>query len=153
MASLFFVMAIGACELPSDRVMDVISLMGRSPEEIKEQIGQPDTTYFTYVLNKKIFTQRYHTDSYEVELFYPKGFLEEVLVNHPMPLPFDKQSLEKFGVVVEKSPKENIDHVMMTWVDAANLSRISIYSIHRDSAGMPDDYRFYFKKNIKIPSP
>jgi hypothetical protein len=75
----------------SGKVLDIRNVVNKTPEQVAELLGEPDTTYTERILGKEIFCQRYYRNNIEIQ--YPESLSTDVVVYGPHGLPFTQSAL------------------------------------------------------------
>jgi len=124
-------------------IVDINSVINKSNEEVINTLGEPDTTYWQPIFNKKILTAEY--TRYRIEFRYFEGKASDIIVRNPTELEFAASTLKRFGLP-ESAPDKIEKDVLLRWDNPAeDIKMVSFYSKKRDDNGDPLIYEFYFK--------
>ncbi|MEN7548865.1 hypothetical protein AAG747_13165 [Rapidithrix thailandica] len=129
-----------------DLVLDVKALANQSKREVHHLLGQPDSIYITPILHKKVYTELYFSEKYQVELLYSSDTtVNEIKVNNPVGLPFAPSALAKFGLPSDVKPTKQEENLTIIWNDLEGFKRVNIFTQRLDSTGKPEKYTIYFR--------
>lgn len=125
-AALLGVFLIAGCTPvePDDLVFDAPKLVAKSPEEVVELLGEPDTSYYRPFLNKRYFIQYYN--QYGVEVRHLNGSVSEIIVQQPYPLKFAPETITRFGIAYTE-PSEYDSLAMIMWKNIEGIKVVNFY--------------------------
>lgn len=122
--------------------IDVNELAGKTPPQVVEIMGEPDTTYVKKFMFRKVVHQIYRDK--DAELRYPEGGKIQTILVKNTDLPFAQKTIEMFGLE-PIPPTRVIKNTLINWKDYENFSNVSIYSEHLTKDGIPDEYTIMFR--------
>ena len=139
----FIWLAIGSCNSTRENlIVDIPSIIDKSPGEVKKVLGEPDSSYMQPILNKKVLTFFYTANVVEIRFF--KNVASEIIVRQTKDIPFEENSLELFGVTPQ-TPTEKKENLLITWNDYPNFKTVSFYTKYRNTDGTPQIFEIFFK--------
>ena len=96
--SVLFILFLGGCATNESgkTALDVVALRGKTPNEVVDISGDPDSSYIHYVLGRPFLVYRY--DPHQVEMRFYQNKLVEIIVHDPRPWPFEPETIEHFGL-------------------------------------------------------
>jgi hypothetical protein len=136
----------GGCSVghSSEVLLDVPSVINKTPVEVVELLGEPDTTYIETILGRKLFCQRY--DKHNIEIQFPDSLSTEIVVYGPHGLPFTQSALKAFNIPHQKAhPSQHEKNRLMRWYDYKEFEAISFYNVQEDAAGAIENFSIFFK--------
>ncbi|WKN42034.1 hypothetical protein [Tunicatimonas pelagia] len=130
------------CTPSNDIVFDALSLVNKSPTEVAEILGQPDTIFQRTFFGKQYFIQYYN--EYGVEVRHYQGKVRGVIVNEPYPLEFKPETITKFGIdYVEPTKYDSLSTIV--W---KNIEGFKVVNFYLRGVKKPDSiehsYHIYF---------
>ena len=139
----------GCSEDRSSKVLlDVPSVISKTPVQVMELLGKPDTTYTETIMGKKLYCQRYH--NHNIEIQYPDSLSTEIIVYGPHDLPFTQSALKAFNIPLQEAhPSQHEKNRLMRWYDLNEFETISFYNVQEDSAGAVKNFNVFFKAKKK----
>lgn len=143
---LLVILLITSCAQKDETniILDVRSIINKSPEEVVEILGEPDTTYTERILGKALFCQRY--TKHNIEIQYPESLSTDIVIYGPHELPFTQSALKAFNIKYQKKhPSQYEKDVLMRWYDFDEFEAISFYNVRKDSLGQINNYSIFFK--------
>lgn len=123
-------------------ILDIPILINKTPTEVVEILGEPDTSYYEQVLAKSFLVHRYK--KHDIEVQYLKGKSNDIIINEPLPVKFDPESLKHFGLKPIE-PTVSREKGMLKWKNYSGLKTINFYKVRVDSAGNIIGYKIFFK--------
>jgi hypothetical protein len=141
--------ASGCSEARSSEVLlDVPSVMNKTPEQVADVLGKPDTVYTETIHGKKLFCQRYH--KHNIEIQYPDSLSTGIVVYGPHDLPFSQSALKAFNIRHQKAhPSQHEKNKVMRWYEFNEFETISFYNVQEDSAGAVKNFSIFFMAKNK----
>jgi hypothetical protein len=125
-------------------ILDIRNVVNKTPEQVVEILGEPDTTYTERILGKEIYCQKYYRNNIEIQ--YPESLSTDVVVYGPHGLPFTQSGLKAFDLSYQKQhPSQYEKETLMRWYDFENFEAISFYDVQKDSVGRIKNYTIFFK--------
>jgi hypothetical protein len=135
--------SIGACESP---VCNVEEIADKTPQEVVNILGEPDTAYTQVIVTKPIFTQIYKRE-FDIEIMYPDGLSTDIVVFDAAPkLPFEAGIIEKFGLQ-QIPPSDVVANTYIKWKNYPGYKTINFFVTDLDSAGNVEQFRLFFKSD------
>ncbi|MEM6845075.1 MAG: hypothetical protein AAF632_22875 [Bacteroidota bacterium] len=123
-------------------VFDAPSLVGKSPTEVTEILGKPDTIFNRTFFGKQYFIQYY--DEYGVEVRHYQGTIKGIIINEPYPLEFKPETISKFGIDYVEPTKYD-SSAMIMW---KNIEGFKVINFYLRGVKKPDSvrhsYHIYF---------
>jgi hypothetical protein len=143
--AVFVLFLLGGCDKKaSGLVLDVRSVINKTPSQVADVLGEPDTTYVERILGKQIFCQRYRTHNIEIQ--YPEELSTDIVIYGPHDLPFTQEALKAFSLPHSKyHPKQFERDALLRWYDFDEFQTISFYNVEKDSAGKIRNFSVFFK--------
>lgn len=146
--ALSSVLLLAACGKDEKLILDVRSVINKSPEEVVSILGEPDTTYTEKIPGKEIFCQRYR--EHNIEIQYPESLSTDIVVYGPHNLAFTQSALEAFNIrYQEQHPSQYERDAVMRWYDFKEFAAISFYNVQKNPEGVITNYTIYFKAKEK----
>ena len=137
---LFFL--ITRCSQEKEVIYDVASLKHKTPTEIAEIVGEPDTSFYKMILGKRYYIQRYN--QYITDFRHLDGNLKEVILNQPHPLKFDPATITRFGLEY-KEPTDMDTTAMILWKNYPEFVAVNFYKVGTKKPDSLDvNFRIYF---------
>jgi hypothetical protein len=125
-------------------VLDINSIVDKTPREVESILGAPDTSYNQLVVTKKIFTQIYNVGC-EVEIMYPEGLSTDIVVLNGAPkFAFEASTITKFGLE-EMPPSDVLPNAYFKWKNYPGYVTINFFATDLDSAGTVEQFNLFFK--------
>lgn len=125
-------------------ILDVKRIVNKSPEEVEEILGEPDSAYTITVMGKRIFCQAYAGNSIEIQ--YPDRRARDILVTDQTRLAFDQTALSAFGLDYKKQhPSDYKKGSFIRWSNFDDFSAISLYATEKDSLNRVTAFNIFFK--------
>lgn len=122
-------------------VLDIPNLVHKTPTEVVEILGEPDTSYYVRILTKTFLVHGYK--DHDIKIQYLKGKSDDIVVNDPQ-VEFKEESLRHFGI--EPAPPTVFrEKAMLKWKNYSGLKTINFYNVTTDSLGNIRSYKIYFK--------
>ncbi len=141
---LFTVLCLVSCNNPT--ILDVEELADKTPQQVEEILGKPDTAYTQVFVTKHVFTQIYRRD-FEFEIMYPEGLSTDIVVFDAAPkLPFEAGIIEKFGLQ-QLPPSDVLANAYIKWKNYPGYKTINFFVTDLDSAGNVEQFRLFFKSD------
>ena len=133
-----------ACDNRSeDYILDVKEILNKTPHQVEQILGKPDSTYTIKVFTKEYFAQRYFESNVEIQ--YPEGTSTDIVVYGPHGLPFDVSSTKAFNLEIQKSPDQYRENQLIRWYDIDEFASVTFYHPEFDSAGKVTNFHIFFK--------
>ena len=130
------------CNSERGVILDVSSVVNKTPEEVIRILGTPDTTYTERILGKTIFCQRYV--AHNIEIQYPESLSTDIVIYGPHGLPFTQSALKAFNIR-QQHPAQYERDAVMRWYDLDKFAAVSFYNVVKGSDGGIDNFTIYFK--------
>ena len=129
-------------------ILDVASVINKTPDEVIAVLGEPDTTYIEKVVGKEIFCQRF--GRHNIEIQYPELLSTDIVIYGPHDLPFTQVALKAFNVEYHQQHPSHFEHdAVMRWYDLNEFEAISFYNVKKDATGDIDNFYIYFKSKTR----
>ena len=137
------VVCLCSCEQP---ILDIVAIADKTPKEVEEILGQPDTAYTQLIVAKPIFTQIYEKE-FEIEIMYPDGLSTDIVVFDVAPkLPFEYSIISKFGLDAIP-PSDVLDNAYIKWKNYPGYKTINFFVTDLDDKGNVEQFRLFFKSD------
>ena len=124
-------------------VLDVPRILNKTPIQVEEILGTPDSTYTIQVMGKKAFTQFYKNNHIEIQ--YPKQTATDIIIKGPHGLPFSGEALKALNIEVTTPPSQFMEKELIRWYDVGKYSAISFYQVQWDSLQNVQNFSIYIK--------
>jgi len=137
-----------ACQSKKPQIIfDVSSLIGGSPNEIINVLGNPDSTYNKTILNKPYYYQQY--DERDMQVRYLNDEIVDIIINKPYDLEFTPETIEKFGFRL--TPPDKMDTAAnIMWMDKEGLRYINLYKVgSKKPDSVTTNFKIYFNISNK----
>lgn len=141
-----FLMVLISCkeETESTVLIDVQSVVNKTPAEVIATLGQPDSTYTERIAGKPLFCQLYR--KHNIEIQYPDSLSTDIVIYGPHGLPFSQSALKAFKIAYQKKhPSQYERDILMRWYDFDDFEAISFYNVQKDREGQIENFYIYFK--------
>lgn len=126
-------------------LMDATEILSIKKEEVIKHIGEPDSTYYIPMLNKKIFTQLYYKGTYDIEVRYENGLSKSILIQSNNDLPFSKEALKILGITDVGEADHYKPNLVLTWNDKKGFDKINIYSTRLQEDETVEKFKVYVR--------
>lgn len=137
------VLCLVSCTQP---ILDVEEVADKTPQQVVEILGKPDTAYTQVFVTKHVFTQIYKRE-FEIEIMYPEGLSTDIVVFDVAPkLPFEAEIIEKFGLP-QIPPSDIVENTYIKWKNYPGYKTINFFVTDLDSAGNMEQFRLFFKSD------
>ncbi|MGB3587876.1 MAG: hypothetical protein WBA23_15110 [Tunicatimonas sp.] len=139
----FLIWLMYNCTSPNENVVfNAPLLLSKSPTEVTQILGEPDTVYNRTFFGKQYFIQYYNKHGIEVRHY--QGKIEGVIVNEPYPLEFKPETITKFGIKYVEPTKYD-SSAMIMW---KNIDGFKVINFYLRGVRKPDSiehsYHIYF---------
>lgn len=125
-------------------LLDIRSIVNRTPTQVISILGEPDTTYTERIAGKAFYCQRYW--KHNVEIQYPDSLSTDIVIYGPHGLPFAQSALKAFNIEYQtKHPSQYEKDILMRWYNFDEFEAISFYNVEKDSQGRILNYNIFFK--------
>ncbi len=146
------IIVVLSCGQPDRRdvVLDVKSIVNKSPEEVESILGEPDSVYTIQMMGASIPCQLYMNRRVEVQY---SGLRASDIIVHAWPgLSFSQTTLARFNLDYRmKHPADYRRDALIRWVDFDQFSAISFYNPKYDSLNNTMSFDIFFKvKNLAM---
>ena len=148
---IFFIVSLLFYTCVKDEIiLDVQRVVNKTPRQVKQLLGEPDTTYTQMIVRKPIFTQVYQR-KLKIEIMYPEGLSTDVIVYDPAPtIPFSSRSLSRFGLNNSISPSDSMHNGYLKWKHYPGFKTINLFATKLDDKGGVNQFRIFFKSDENI---
>lgn len=146
LAFVFLFITLICCKTREDGtiIMDVRSIVNKSPNETESILGKPDSTYTIRILGKPILCHLY--EKHHIEIQFHENLATDIVVYGPHNLSFNQTALRAFNIDYKTHhPDEYVKDRLIRWFDVDELSTISLYNPQFDSAGNISNFNIFFK--------
>jgi len=128
-------------------ILDVEEVADKTPQQVVEILGKPDTAYTQVFVTKHVFTQIYRRE-FEIEIMYPDGLSTDIVVFDAAPkLPFEAGIIEKFGLQQMMPPSDVVANTYIKWKNYPGYKTINFFVTDLDSTGNVEQFRLFFKSD------
>jgi hypothetical protein len=127
----------------SDIIFNVKKILSKSPEDVIDYMGQPDSSYVIKIVTKEFPAHRYF--EYQTEIIYIAGKANEIVIYEPHKLLYEISSLERFGVNIKRAPDDHIDNQVTRWYGVDGINTIAMYDPQYDSLDNLQSFTIFFK--------
>ncbi len=136
--------ALASCSNPPE--FPVLEIKDRTPAQVIDILGEPDTSFTQRVATKEIFTQIYQ-GTYRIEIMYPEGLSTDIVIHDPIRhLPLEPSTITRFGIK-EIPPSDELAKGYIKWKNHAGFKTINFFVTDLDSAGNVSQYKIFFKSS------
>ena len=134
-----------ACQ--SKPLLDVNSIVNKTPLEVEGILGAPDTSYTQRIVTKDIFTQIYNVGC-AVEIMYPEGLSTDIVVLDGAPkFAFEASTITRFGLE-EVPPSDVMPNAYIKWKNYPGYTTINFFATDLDSTGAVEQFNLFFKSEL-----
>ena len=124
-------------------VFPVTDIILKTPQQVEDKLGTPDSAYTIRIMGKPIYCQRYNR--HNVEIQFLEGQASDIVVNGPHGLPFNPTALREFGIAEKIHPSDYQKGRYIRWSNTKQFSAISFYNPELDSLGRIVNFSVFFK--------
>ena len=123
-------------------IFNAPDLVDKSPMEVVDILGEPDSIFHRTLFGKQYFIQYY--DKHGIEVRHYQGKIKGVIVNEPYPLAFEPETITKFGINYVE-PTNYDSSAMIMW---KNIEGFKVINFYLRGVKKPDSiehsYHIYF---------
>lgn len=127
----------------SKLILDVKQVAGKTANQVKNILGEPDSTYDLQIMGRKIYCQLYNAN--QIEIQYPNTLATEIIVYDARGIAFNQTALSQFGLDYKVHPNEYLKDRLIRWNGIEPFSSISFYDVEKDSVGNITNFTIFFK--------
>jgi len=124
--------------------LDVLSIADKSPEEVIEVLGQPDSSYVQYVVTIPVYTQWYGDRHLEIQYLEPEKRARDIVLHSSEGVTFGPEGLKAFGLQAATPSVNNPNN--LRWDNQQGFSIINFYARQTKPETGQEEFKVFFKK-------
>ncbi len=147
--SILFICLLQACAekdnlKEKDSILfNIPELVNKTPEQVIEILGEPDSAYTQYVVTIPVYTQWWNDKGLEIQYLEPDKRSKDIVIHKAGPLPFDPSTLALFGLE-PMSPTVSNPRSNLRWSDMQGFKTIHFYNRLENQNGEVN-FQLFFK--------
>nr|WKN37622.1 hypothetical protein K4G66_02710 [Tunicatimonas sp. TK19036] len=140
---VFAFVCLFSCNTPEEEIVfNAPELIAKSPTEVADILGEPDSAYTRTVFGKQYFIQFYK--DHQVEVRHYQGKIKEIVVQDPYPLEFTPATITRFGIdYVEPTQYDSLAMIMWKNIDGFKAVNFYLRGVEKPDS-VKHSYHIYF---------
>jgi hypothetical protein len=124
--------------------LDILRIADKSPQEVIEILGEPDSSYTQYVVTIPVYTQWYGAHQLEIQYLEPEKRARDIVLHSSEGVAFGPEGLEAFGLQAAAPSVNNPNNIR--WDQQQGFSIIHFYARQTNPATGQEEFMIFFKK-------